>query len=199
MTTLALVRHGQTDWNLNRRIQGSTDIPLNATGRADALAAAERLRTHEWHAVYTSPLRRALDTAVIIADELGLGAPKALATIVERNYGEAEGLTGEQVLERYPDQMEVPGRETREAVTRRVAPALIELAKVHPGSRLIVVTHGGVIGSMLRWVSDGALPVPGEVIANGSVHEFVYQDGDLHIIRGGETHGPRDMVQSAVR
>nr|WP_258567205.1 histidine phosphatase family protein [Microbacterium sp. Se5.02b] len=61
MTHLTLVRHGQTDWNLARRIQGSTDIPLNATGREDAARAAEQLATSTHHAVYTSPLLRARD------------------------------------------------------------------------------------------------------------------------------------------
>lgn len=199
MTKLVLVRHGQTDWNLNRRIQGSTDIPLNATGRVDALTAAESLHGQDWDVIISSPLSRAWDTARIIAGKLGLDAPLALDTMVERAYGDAEGLTGEEVLERYPERADIPGQETREQVTARVAPALIELAESYPGKAVIVVTHGGVIGSVLRHISHGALPLPGETIANGSTHEFFYRDGQLLVNRAHEVGGPRDVVQAAVR
>lgn len=199
MSKIVLVRHGQTDWNLNRRIQGSTDIPLNDTGRAEALDAAAALQDQSWDAIVSSPLSRAQQTAAIIAQELGLDAPLLLDTIVERRYGDAEGLTGEQVLERYSDRAVIPGQETRSEVSARVSTALIGLAAEYPDKALIVVTHGGVIGSMLRHVTGGALPFPGEVIANGSVHEFMYRDGQLVVNRALEGHGQEDVVQAAVR
>lgn len=198
MTKIVLVRHGQTDWNLNRRIQGSTDIPLNDTGRADALAAAEALRGEHFDGIIASPLSRALDTARIIATELELGEPGLLDTIVERHYGDAEGLTGEELFKRFPDRNQVPGRETWEKVTARVVPALAELAEANPDKSLIVVTHGGVIGALLRHITDGALPLPAEVIANGSAHVFYYRDGSLQVDRDFEGAGPRDVVTAAV-
>lgn len=198
MTTLVLVRHGQTDWNLQRRIQGATDIPLNEVGRQQAFEAALLLRERRWDGVITSPLIRARHTAQIIAGELALADPVSLSDIVERNFGEAEGLTREQVFERFPDGVPVPGRERREQVAARVAPALSGLAADHPGQLLIVVTHGGVIGTMLRYVSSGALPQPGEMIPNGSAHEFEFRDGHLLLVRGDEVHGPRDPVASSL-
>lgn len=198
MTTLVLVRHGQTDWNLERRIQGVTDIPLNETGRQQAYEAAQRLRGRLWDRVITSPLSRTRETATIIASELSLPDPISLAEIAERNFGQGEGLTGEEMLERFPDGTVVPGRETREQVAARVAPALAALAVRHPGQALLVITHGGVIGTMLRYVSSGALPLPGEMITNGSAHEFGFRDGALVLVRGDEVHGPRDPVASSL-
>src|ERR1700712_2452823 len=114
MTSLYLVRHGETDWNAQRRIQGSTDIPLNATGRAQAATAGGILARREWDGIYASPLSRAFETASIIAGEVGLGEPTTIAAIVERNYGEAEGLNWEQIDRLFPGDTPVPGRETHE-------------------------------------------------------------------------------------
>ena len=90
MTSLYLVRHGETDWNAQRRIQGSTDIPLNATGRAQAATTGRLLARREWDGIYSSPLSRAFETASIIATEIGLDRPSTIDEIVERNYGAAE-------------------------------------------------------------------------------------------------------------
>ena len=113
MTELYLVRHGETDWNRQRRIQGLTDIPLNDTGREQArmtgmLLARRRFPGAQWDAVLTSPLSRAAETAAIIAGELGLPAPVSIATMVERNYGEAEGLDFVELERRFPPRSRFP-------------------------------------------------------------------------------------------
>src|ERR1700710_2846679 len=102
MTSLSLVRHGETDWNAQRRIQGSTDIPLNDIGRRQAETTGRLLARRAWDGIYSSPLSRAYDTANIIAGELGMPSPERVDAIVERNYGEAEGLNWEQIEERFP-------------------------------------------------------------------------------------------------
>ncbi|MEA9983758.1 MULTISPECIES: histidine phosphatase family protein [Subtercola] len=181
MTYLALVRHGQTDWNLQKRIQGSTDIPLNATGRAQALDTASFLAGGDWDAVLTSPLGRARETAQIIATSLSLPSPQPVAGLVERRYGEAEGLDFEELHERFPGQSHVPGRETHRQVRERVHVALIEAAEARPGQQLIVVCHGGVISSLVRYATDGGRPREDERIPNGSVHYFSYIDGVLRL------------------
>jgi uncharacterized phosphatase len=152
MTSLYLVRHGETDWNAQRRIQGTTDIPLNDMGRGQARTTADLLARREWDGVFSSPLSRAHETASIIADRLTLAAPEELQALVERNYGEAEGLNWQQIEARYPGDTVVPGRETHAQVAERVIPALISLAQSHPGEALIVVSHGGVIRSVLNAV-----------------------------------------------
>ncbi|WP_345764736.1 histidine phosphatase family protein [Diaminobutyricibacter sp. McL0608] len=198
MTRLSLVRHGQTDWNLARRIQGSTDVPLNSTGRAQADATGRALATGEWDAIFTSPLSRASETASIIATHVSLGTPTPLDGMAERRYGEAEGLTGPEILARWPEGTAVPGRESRDAVVERALPTLVELAERHEGESLIVVSHGGVIGSLVRHVTDHALPGPGEVIPNGSVHTFVYRDGRLELDRFNVGLEERDLFTASV-
>lgn len=176
---LYLVRHGETDWNRAHRIQGSTDVPLNDTGREQARATGRLLAGRQWHAVYSSPLSRAVETAQLIADELGLPDPVAVDDLVERQYGQAEGLTGWQVEARFPGDQPVPGRESRSAVATRVLPALVGLAERHPDQSIVVVSHGGVIRSVLQALDADQAH---ERIRNGSVHSFSHVDGTLSLI-----------------
>ncbi len=179
MTSLYLVRHGETDWNAARRIQGATDIELNDTGREQATTTGRLLARRGWDGIYSSPLSRAMETASIIAAEVGLGSPGALAELVERNYGEAEGLNWEQIETRYPGDTVVPGRESHEDVAARAVPALTALAQAHPGESLIVVSHGGVIRSVLNAVDPSTRH---GAITNGSIHSFQLVDGSLELV-----------------
>lgn len=171
MTLLALVRHGQTDWNFERRIQGRTDIPLNDTGRAQALLAADALRDGGWKRVASSTLQRASETAQIIADALGLEAPTTYPGLVERDYGVGEGTLVSDFHARY-SAGEVPGGETLEQLAERALQALGSVVSDAPGEPAIVVAHGGVIRALLGIATDGALPRPGERIDNASVTVF---------------------------
>ncbi|MDH6180898.1 putative phosphatase [Microbacteriaceae bacterium SG_E_30_P1] len=176
---LYLVRHGETEWNREHRIQGSTDIPLNNTGRSQALATGELLAQRAWDAIYSSPLSRAMETGDIIATQIGLPGPVPVADLVERAYGEAEGLSDPELSQRFPAGSDVPGRESREAVVARVLPALLELAERHPDGAVLVVSHGGVIRSVLSVVDPdrhhGRIP-------NGSVHSFRHEGGSFSLI-----------------
>ena len=179
MTELYLVRHGETDWNRARRIQGLTDIPLNDTGREQARATGRLLTRRSWDAIYASPLGRAMETASLIGAELGLPAPIPFPEMVERNYGEAEGMNFAEIDRLFPEGTRVPGRESREAVALRVVPALIAVADRHPGESLVIVSHGGAIRSALNSVEPD---VKHGVITNGSVHSFHVDDGELRLI-----------------
>ncbi|WP_341951894.1 histidine phosphatase family protein [Salinibacterium sp. TMP30] len=174
-----LVRHGETNWNRERRIQGSSDIPLNSTGQAQAKTTGELLSRRQWDGIFTSPLSRAMETAQIIAGQVGLTAPLPLTAVAERNYGDAEGRTAAEVDELYPGDTEVPGRESREAVIERALPALVQLAEENHGKSVIVVAHGGVIAAILAAVAPERRRTP---IVNGSVHSFRHDDGTLRLI-----------------
>jgi broad specificity phosphatase PhoE len=179
MTELYLVRHGETEWNAARRIQGRTDIPLNDTGRAQARQAAELLARRRWQGVYTSPLGRAHETARIIADRLGLAGVTDIDALVERDYGEAEGMGFDEIEALYREGVRAPGQETREEVAARVVPALLELAERHPGERLVIVSHGGAIRAVLQTAEPGTRHPR---ITNASVHSFRVEDGALRLI-----------------
>ncbi|MBK4346886.1 histidine phosphatase family protein [Lacisediminihabitans changchengi] len=187
MTLLYLVRHGQTDWNLQRRIQGSTDIPLNDTGRDQARRAGRLLARRHWDVLASSPLSRAYETAEIIGAEIGLGSfgPAEIEIepdLVERAYGDAEGLSGEELDRRFPDDTPVPGRERRTDVAARAIAALVTLGERHPGAGIVVVTHGGVIRSVMNAVAPGALAHSGVPISNGSIHSFEIVAGTPRLI-----------------
>ena len=182
MTLLYLVRHGETDWNLARKIQGSTDIPLNDTGRAQAARTGALLARRSWDGVASSPLSRAFETGQIIARAVGVDAIETVDDLVERNYGEAEGLEDRELDRRFPGDTPVPGRETRQQVEARVVPALIRLAEQRPGSNLIITTHGGVIRSVLNAVAPSVAEHRGVPITNGSIHSFRHVDGGLELV-----------------
>lgn len=184
MTTLTLVRHGETDWNLNRLIQGSTDIPLNDTGRAQARATALRLK-EELAAdgplvVASSDLSRAHETAQIIAAELGVAPPERYPALRERGYGEAEGMDVHEFRTRFGEWhvAEVPQAESWPDVRVRAVAGLQQVhrdalratAPVAPS--LVIVSHGALIREVIRHATGGAFPVPGERLANGSTHTF---------------------------
>ncbi|TAJ46122.1 MAG: histidine phosphatase family protein [Herbiconiux sp.] len=182
MTTFTFVRHGQTDWNFQKRIQGSTDVPLNDTGREQARETGLLLAERRWDGIVASPLSRARETAEIISSIVGLGSPELVPELAERSYGEVEGLNAEEIRARFPDPLgPVPGRERRSAVVQRVLPALEALAEEHPDESLIVVSHGGVIGSLVRFITEKQLPQKGHAIPNGSAHDFVLDGGHVSI------------------
>lgn len=182
MTLLYLVRHGETDWNRAGLIQGSTDIPLNETGRAQAARAGALLARRGWDGIASSPLSRAFETAKIIGSAVGIDQIETLDDVVERAYGDAEGLADHEIARRFPGDTVVPGRETREAVAARVVPSLIALARRHPGSQLIVATHGGVIRTILNLVSPNITHHRGVAITNGSIHSFTVADDALELV-----------------
>jgi broad specificity phosphatase PhoE len=157
-TTILLVRHGETDWNLERRVQGHSDRPLNETGRAQARALAEQLAGEPVEAVYSSDLVRALDTARPLAEALGLPV-HTLPGLREKHFGTWEGLTDTEIRERFPHADGGPwgDAETTEDVAARVLAALHDVATRHRGAQVVVVTHGGPVRAVLRHceVADG--------------------------------------------
>lgn len=194
MTILTLVRHGETDWNLGRRIQGSTDIPLNDTGREQARATAqtlaERLTDGTRTVIASSDLSRAHETARIIAGELSLAAPATYPGLRERSYGEAEGLTDVDFAERWGawHTAVVPGAEPWEDVTAR---ALTAIRTVVADARrftapqspdVIVVAHGALIRAVMEHATGGAYPERGHKLANGSAHTFRVERDRLSLL-----------------
>jgi broad specificity phosphatase PhoE len=153
VTTFLLARHGETDWNAERRWQGHADPPLNARGREQAGALAERLERERIDAVYSSDLRRAQETAEIVAERLGHDV-QTDARLREVDVGEWSGLTIAEIEDRFPEAFERwrayehHGWETGESydeMAERVVAALHDIADRHPDGCVLVVTHGGPV------------------------------------------------------
>ncbi len=179
MTRFFLVRHGETEWNRLRKIQGISDIPLNDTGRSQAAALGDILSKHRFDLIVSSPLSRALETAQIVARKLGMPAPLVIQDLVERNYGEAEGSSGLELDTLYPPGTEIPGREDRADVTKRVVRTLHDLAIRHPEADILAVAHGAVIRCVVDYAAPGEYSEP---ITNCSVHSFSHVAGSLELL-----------------
>ena len=166
MTTLLLVRHGETDWNAEGKLQGHTDRPLNDYGRRQARALAERLAGEEIEAVYASDLSRARETAEILGAQLGL--PVAVdPDLREKNWGNWEGLTPD---ERLRIEYEGESSDDHRARTLRAVERIVER---HPAGRVVVVTHGG----SLRRLQAAVVGVASPVIENCAVWAVAHEDG----------------------
>ena len=153
MTTLLLVRHGETDWNAEGRLQGHTDRPLSDYGRGQARRLAEELEGEELEAIYSSDLARARETAEIVGVRLGLRVALE-PDLREKDWGTWEGLSA---VER--DRVEFVGEST-EAHQERMLRALRTIAERHPGNaRILVVTHGGSMRRVQTAAMGMALPV----------------------------------------
>jgi probable phosphoglycerate mutase len=184
-TRILLARHGETDWNRERRWQGHADPPLNELGRRQAETLAEQLADDGVAAVYSSDLRRAGETARIVARSLGLGVAER-ADLREIDVGSWSGLTMDEVRDRFPDgfarlQSGNVGHdgETREELATRVVSAVESIAHDHPGQTVLVVTHGGVIRALRRH-ADGD---PGDVVENGAAFALALVEGALVVDR----------------
>lgn len=204
-TTIVLVRHGETDWNRERRFQGHADMPLNDTGRRQARELADALRDEGLSAVYTSPLRRASETAEIVADRLGLEAEE-LEALREIDVGDWQGLTVDEVKTRFPERADVawrwgwPNGETHEELRARVLPALLGLDRQHPGGRILGVTHAGPIRVALAASAGLSHEESRSTIGpleNCAVFRFAIRNGGLAQLETGSGTGAPPAVGGA--
>lgn len=194
VTHVIVIRHGETDWNLQGRLQGHTDIALNATGRAQAQAVAQALHGEPLAAIYASNLQRALHTAQAIADAQGLPV-RLRHDLRERGFGQWEGELSDDIA--YLDaegfarwrardpQFAPPGGESLLGFHARVSAALDELAQRHVGERIMLVAHGGVLDAMYRHAAQVPLTQRRTwPLANASINRLHHVLGDSEL-QGG--------------
>ena len=168
MTTLLVVRHGETDWNAERRWQGHADVPLNDRGREQATALAEQLAGERIDAIYTSDLSRARVTAEIVGARVGV--PVVVdPDLREIDVGSREGLVGEIVAPW--------DGEASDAHAARILAAVTRIAERHPAGRILVVTHGGSMRRIHEHLELDAGP-----FENCVVWTFAHEDGVLRAI-----------------
>jgi 2,3-bisphosphoglycerate-dependent phosphoglycerate mutase len=170
MTTLLLARHGETDWNRELRIQGSSDIDLNELGRRQAHFLAQELTDVELDAIYASDLSRARATAAAVAATHGLEV-KFDPRLRERSFGSWEGLTREDISA-FPPGSRHDG-ESDEEVRERMLEAVQAIADAHPGEQVLVVSHGGALNTLWHYAIGERV----ERWANCAVYKLAVRDG----------------------
>lgn len=181
MTEICFVRHGETDWNLAGLTQGSTDIPLNDTGRRQARVAAAVLGRERWDALYSSTLSRARDTAQIIADILRVPFVAQWPELSERNFGVAEGMSTAERRRIYVlDEPELA--EPWPAVGVRMEQAAQAIIAAHPRGRILVVSHGGAINALLRHIFRAAEGPGHTLLANTALNLLRYDAGSWSMV-----------------
>jgi len=198
VTRICVIRHGETEWNVEKRIQGHTDVPLNAVGRAQALAMAFNAAHHRFHAIYSSDLARTLETAKLLAQREELEV-KPLPQLRERHYGLFQGVTAAQGAALYP---EAHARylardpdydfETGESLRRfaeRVADGIDWLARHHSGQTIAAVSHSGVLDVMYRRATGRPLHTPRDfVIPNCALNWFHIDGQGWHLESWADRH-----------
>jgi uncharacterized phosphatase len=175
-TLIGLLRHGQTDWNIDFRLQGTTDIPLNETGRRQAAEVAEHINPADWDAIVSSPLSRAVDTAEAVAQRIGLTRSAVEPLLMERAFGIGEGLTYDEWREKVRDLSEIPGGESLTELADRVWLLLETLLTKHRGRRVLTVSHGALIRKIIELVSDNEFPKEGDRFGNTSLSLIAHTD-----------------------
>jgi probable phosphoglycerate mutase len=204
-TRVLAIRHGETEWNVDGRIQGQLDIPLNATGRLQAERLTAALADEELAALYSSDLARACQTAQALA--LGCGLPVVTDTgLRERSFGVFEGLGFEQIRARWPDQAErwrkrdpsfgAEGGETLQAFFDRCIATASRLAALHPGQTIALVAHGGVMDALYRAAARVALDAPRTwQLANASINRLLYTPQGFTLIGDAFAEGVDPSAQ----
>jgi probable phosphoglycerate mutase len=196
-TQILFIRHGETDWNRIKRIQGHIDIPLATTGFDQAQRLARRIADEvkqgaRLDAIYSSDLQRARQTAQPIGDALGL-PPQLRENLRERSYGAFQGYDSDEIALRFPDEhaqwqtrdpgFTPPEGESQRVFYHRIVHAIEPLIAAHPGGRIACVTHGGVLDCVRRFACGLPLDAPRDYqLLNTSVNVVDFDNGHATIV-----------------
>ncbi|MDU7440441.1 MAG: histidine phosphatase family protein [Clostridium sp.] len=185
-TTIMLIRHGETEWNILGKFQGSTDIPLSNEGIRQAFMLKERLKS-DFDYIFSSPLKRAYETAKILCDERGKQVSIA-EEIREINFGEWEGLTVKGIAEKYPDIFNEWRNDKREGkfcggdmstlnASIRAKNCIMEIANKHKGKKIVIVAHGGIIKAGLIGIFEWDMSMYHKIaLGNTCVNTITFND-----------------------
>lgn len=172
MTELGLFRHGQTDWNIDLRLQGTAEVPMNQTGIEQVQRAAELLSESSWDVILASPLGRAKHSAEIIQAVLGHSEIKIEPLLLERAFGIGEGMDYKTWQEQFAHLDEIPGAESANAISQRSRQLLSFIENEYQGAKVLAVSHGALIRFVLHEVTAGEIPPKGERLQNASLHRL---------------------------
>jgi probable phosphoglycerate mutase len=196
-TRIIAIRHGETAWNVDTRIQGQLDIPLNETGRWQASRVAQALADEPISAIYASDLLRAWETARAIAEVTGQ-ALRAHKGLRERGFGVLQGNTHAEIEANWPEQAlrwrqrdphwAPQGGESLVAVRERITRTASELAARHPGEQIVLVAHGGVMDALYRAATGQDLQAPRTWnLGNAAINRMLWTPDGLTLVGWSDT------------
>ncbi|MGY8713170.1 MAG: histidine phosphatase family protein [Verrucomicrobiia bacterium] len=202
-TSITLIRHGETEWNLSGRWQGHADSPLSPCGLSQAKALGERILGEEFDFYFSSDLGRAMHTSKLVGGPSGMIA-ESNSGFRERDLGVLEGLNTNEMEKSQPGayksfrndgpDFQVPNGESFRQFYDRCANAIEELAQKYRGGRIAVVTHGGVLGAIFRYVLN--IPLEAErnfVLLNCSINRIEKKESGWHLISWGDVAHLKDL------
>ncbi len=201
-TRIIAIRHGETDWNAAERLQGHTDIPLNARGQWQAQRVAQALAHEDLDAIYSSDLARAHATAQAIASHnprLSVGAVSTRTGLRERGFGVFEGQTRAQVALDYPDafarwrahepDFAPPGGETPLQLSARVQDCVQTLASQHMGQHIVIVAHGGVLDALYRLATQLDMQAARTwALDNATINRLLWTPQGMRVVGWGDDY-----------
>lgn len=207
-TRICFIRHGETDWNAGKRIQGQTDIPLNETGVRQALAMAFSAAHHEFAAIYSSDLVRAHETAKMLAQRRGLEV-RLLPQLRERHYGIFQGITAAEGLQRYPEaharylardpDYDFETGENMHVFAARVESAVHEMTRHHAQQTVAAVSHAGVLDIVYRKATGRPLHTPRDfTIPNCALNWFRFDEHGWHLEAWDDHHYLATVIKESV-
>ncbi len=197
-TRICIIRHGETDWNVTKRIQGQTDIPLNETGHGQALAMAFNAAHYNFSAIYSSDLSRAYETAQKVAARCGLEV-RTTPNLRERHYGIFQGMTAAEGAIRHPVayanyiardlDYDFGTGESLNHFAGRVTQAIDSLNRHHSGQTIAAVSHAGVLDVVYRKATNRPLHTPRDfVIPNCALNWFRFDGQGWHLEAWDDHH-----------
>lgn len=196
-TRIIAIRHGETSWNVDTRIQGHLDIPLSANGRWQAERLASALKSEPLTAIYASDLTRAWETAQYVARAQGLEVIKETG-LRERGFGDFQGKTFAEIEALLPEQslrwrrrdpeFSPPGGESLVALHSRVISATERLAALHPGEQIAVVGHGGVMDVLYRAATRLEIQAPRTwALGNAAINRLLWSPEGFSLVGWADT------------
>jgi broad specificity phosphatase PhoE len=155
---------------------------MNETGIEQIKLAAKAIKAEDWDVILTSPLTRAKQTAEIIANENGFSEIIEQELLIERSFGEAEGLSHEQWRAKYSNLDEIPGGESRTQLAERSKRLLETISRELAGKRVLAISHGALIRALLSIASNNELPRDGERLGNASLNVVKHSDNSWQVV-----------------
>lgn len=204
VTRICFIRHGETDWNVEKRIQGHTDIPLNETGRTQALVMAFKAAHQHFHSIYSSDLMRTMETVQALAQREGESV-KPLPLLRERHYGIFQGITAQEGATRYPKahahyvardlEYNFETGESLGQFAERASECVDWLVRHHSGQTIAVVSHSGVLDVIYRRATGRPLHTPRDfMIPNCALNWFHFDGQGWHLESWVDRHFLHDIL-----